>query len=198
MSYQFPLLFDARTDFGELGSQFHKIQELDRDRGLLLPDQGGFGQRDPEIRDVTKTSIEQLPDRKELLPEDESLQGLTMLQAQQNVVDETRSRELTAEEKSDHLSSDIMLDPRIEDAIRQEARRGGSNMFSEIPDDFIDDMQLAVQAHEKERNLYNQLVKSKKKKMLDDDVDQAQGDESVLATMVEKLFEMQQKQQAQP
>lgn len=154
MSSEFPLLFNSFTDFRELGSQFDKIRDLDNDRGLLLPNQGGFGQRDKKTEIPFKTDITQIPEKETLLTKDPNLQGLTMLQATQNVLEEARSRELTPQERAMQLASDDMLDPRVEDAIKEEAMRSGSNMYSLIPEDYVDDLQESVNQHRKEKYLF--------------------------------------------
>jgi len=147
MSFSFPLLFDSRTDNNELGTEFAKIASLGRNRGLLDP-----MLTDAPVPYVSGTNVKQLDDPREIVPGAE-YQTLTTLQAAQNLADEAHSRPLSDMEKV-LKSMDTQLDPRVEEAVRQQAFEEGSNIYSENPEDFVDEMKEGVQAYEEERNLF--------------------------------------------
>jgi hypothetical protein len=153
MSITVPLMYDADETLGSLGSEFRKLNSLDRDRGLI----------EPTIR---------TEDTKEVLTDTINLAGVnvgSLLENNQNPSEELTqtdaqaslyisrifpSRTLTQAEKEIQLFEDHDLDPRVRQELLVEATKSGSNMFALESQDFVQEIQQDIKSYQDEANLY--------------------------------------------
>lgn len=158
MSLEIPLLLNGRS-VNNLGSEFDKIADLDRDRGLINP-----VTRDPPIFNAESTEINLSGiDNQNVLfennfdPSEEMSQ--TDAQAQlflQQVA--SLSAPVTNEEKRLDLTEDFDLDPRLRRDLMVSSTLSGSNIFSQQSQDFVREIQDSVKNFNDEQNLYIALV----------------------------------------
>lgn len=139
----------------ELGSEFQKMQEIDRDRGLIEPIS-----RDPIFSNNNLFAEYNLSgiDNQALLsqnnfdPSEE--QFITDGQAMLYIQDQTSHRGLTKDEADILLTSKYNLDPRLRQNVLQESNRSGSNIYNQQSQDFVKHVQNSKKAYEAEQNLY--------------------------------------------
>lgn len=153
MSITIPLMYNADTPIKGLGSEFEKMQRLDRDRGLI----------DPTIR----TEVPEAG-----MTETINLAGVDMgmvLENNQNPSEELDqtdaqaalyisrifpNRTLTQQEKELQIYEDHDLDPRVSQVLLAESVRTGSNMYALESQDFVRRIQEDIKSYNDEANLY--------------------------------------------
>ena len=158
MSLNIPLQLNG-TPIQDLGPEFVKSAELDRDRGLILP----------TIRDnvdfnnfYTTEYISGVYNQDVILennynPEEEL--DMTDAQARAELAgDASLDRPISAQEKEIQLYTDNDLDPRLRQEVVTESQLNGSNLDFSESQDFVREIQESVKAYTDEQNLYISLV----------------------------------------
>lgn len=158
MSLNIPLQLNG-TPIQDLGPEFVKTAELDRDRGLILP----------TIRDnvdfnnfYTTEYISGVYNQDVILennynPEEEL--DMTDAQARAELAgDASLDRPISAEEKEVQLYTDNDLDPRLRQEVVLESQEAGSNLDFSESQDFVREIQESVKSYNDEQNLYISLV----------------------------------------
>jgi len=158
MSLNIPLQLNG-TPIQDLGPEFVKSAELDRDRGLILP----------TIRDnvdfnnfYTTEYISGLYNQDVILennynPEEEL--DMTDAQARAELAgDASLDRPISAQEKEIQLYTDNDLDPRLRQEVVTESQINGSNLDFSESQDFVREIQESVKSYNDEQNLYISLV----------------------------------------
>jgi hypothetical protein len=157
MSIDVPLMYNSDTPISALGSEFAKIQQIDRDRGLIDPYQrsnysNGNTTDRINLAGFDVSSILQNNQN----PSEELYQ--TDAQARLFLNRNLSGRPLTETEKQVELYEDHDLDPRVRQELKEEARRYNSNMFSTESQDFVRTIQEDIKNYYDEENLYYQQV----------------------------------------
>lgn len=160
MSVEFPLYHDnmPMMSFTNQG-EFRKLQELDRDRGLINPpirDGPVDNSNYRETRNLSGVPNQNLILQNNYDPNEELNQ--TDLQALQTITDSVNLSGSLTEIQRLNRDQDTELDPRINDAIHDEAVRIGSNIYNDMSEDFVDDVQRSLMNYIKERDLYIQTA----------------------------------------
>jgi hypothetical protein len=158
MSVNIPLQLNG-TPIYDLGSEFVKTQELDRDRGLI----------DPTMRDnvdfnnfytteyISGVAYQDLLSQNNYNPSEEL--EMTDPQARSLIVnDASLDRPLTVEEKEISLYTDPSLDPRLDREVVKESQLNGENLDFSQSQDFVREIQESVKSYNDEKNLYISLV----------------------------------------
>lgn len=158
MSLNIPLQLNG-TPIYELGSEFVKTQELDRDRGLI----------DPTMRDnvdfnnfytteyISGVAYQDVLSQNNYNPSEE----LEMTDPQARAIianDASLDRPLTVEEKEISLYTDSSLDPRLGREVVKESQLNGENLDFSQSQDFVREIQESVKSYNDEKNLYISLV----------------------------------------
>jgi len=158
MSINIPLQLNG-TPIQELGQEFVKTQEIDRDRGLI----------DPTIKDnvdfnnfytteyISGVANQDLLSQNNYNPTEEL--EMTDPQARAKLAgDASLDRPLTVEEKEISLYTDSNLDPRLGRQVVKESQLNGENLDFSESQDFVREIQESVKSYNDERNLYITLV----------------------------------------
>jgi len=158
MSVNIPLQLNG-TPIQELGTEFVKTQELDRDRGLINPifrDEVDFNNY------YTTEYISGVANQNVLYENNynptEELEFTDPQQRAKIAGSASLDRPLTVEEKQIELYTDSDLDPRLKQEIRTESQLSGSNLDFSQTQDFVREIQESVKAYNDEKNLYISLV----------------------------------------
>jgi hypothetical protein len=152
MSFELPLLANG-MDINQLGSEFDKLQSLDRDRGLLQP-----MIRQPEImhfNDRTNADLSGIEETN-LILQNNANASEELFQTDAGalqMVSEFSNRPLNDVERFMVEQQDFNLDPKLLNAVRAESRHGDSNMFAEQSQDFINEVRQSLETFREEKNL---------------------------------------------
>ena len=147
---------DDNMTYNDLGNEFSKMQELDRDRGLIDPTK-----RNPLIsltNDTDDLYVDGIPNQLQIFENNYDVNDNTIYSdAQQRLrLQEAGSLnpEYTDDEKLLMEQLNFDLDPKLRQVLYQESTLTGDNIYAQESQDFVKQIQMDVQNYFDERNLY--------------------------------------------
>ena len=147
---------DDNMTYNDLGNEFSKMQELDRDRGLIDPTK-----KNPLIsltNDTDDLYVDGIPNQLQIFENNYDVndkmiysdtQQRLRLQAAGSI-----NPEYTDDEKMLLEQLNFDLDPQLRQVLYRESTNAGDNIYSQQSQDFVKQIQEDVQNYFDERNLY--------------------------------------------
>jgi len=155
MSIQIPLISDGNL-IDNLGSEFNKIQNSGRDRGLMDPTVRGEKINNRNM--VTEIDFDGVQDVNILLennydPESQLIKS--DIEQIQYITHLLENKKMTVEERYAKQFSNNEIDPRLLRELKEQDREDPeSNMMSLESQDYVKEVQKSIQSYETESNLY--------------------------------------------
>jgi hypothetical protein len=158
-----PLIVNDPTrnyTYSQLGDEFKKMYELDRDRGFIDPPMNrnapaNFNAMSEELY------IDGIPNQLAIFENNYDLsdnQILSNIQAHQILDSVSINRPYTDEEKLMSVLQEHDLDPVIRSKLVQESTAAKDNIYAQESQDFVKELQKDLAAFNREKNLYNLLT----------------------------------------
>jgi hypothetical protein len=146
-----------------MGSEFNKIQELNRNRGLMNPTSG----RDPEIDKRNQTTYDYLYDieNQNLILDNNFDSSEELYQTNKQAlqyIENLTDGVISKEDETNFIYEDVYLDSEISKKLKEESRKRNDNIFAEQSQDFVKDIQEDISNFHKEENLYGSVSKEDK------------------------------------
>ncbi len=147
---------DDNMTYNDLGNEFSKMQELDRDRGLIDPTK-----KNPLIsltNDTDDLYVDGIPNQLQIFENNYDVNNNVIYSdAQQRLrLQEAGSLnpEYTDDERLLMEQLNYDLDPQLRQVLYRESTGAGDNIYAQESQDFVKQIQQDVQSYFDERNLY--------------------------------------------
>jgi hypothetical protein len=147
---------DDNMTYNDLGNEFSKMQELDRDRGLIDPTK-----KNPLIsltNDTDDLYVDGIPNQLQIFENNYDVNDkMIYSDAQQRLrLQESGSLnpEYTDDEKMLLEQLNFDLDPQLRQVLYRESTGANDNIYAQESQDFVKQIQADVQNYFDERNLY--------------------------------------------
>jgi hypothetical protein len=147
---------DDNMTYNDLGNEFSKMQELDRDRGLIDPTK-----KNPLIsltNDTDDLYVDGIPNQLQIFENNYDVNDkMIYSDAQQRLRLQAAGSinpEYTDDEKLLMEQLNFDLDPQLRQVLYRESTGSGDNIYSQQSMDFVKQIQEDVQNYFDERNLY--------------------------------------------
>jgi hypothetical protein len=159
-SVRIPLYGDPvdNMTYNDLGNEFTKIQELDRDRGLIDPTR-----RNPLIsltNDTDDLYVDGIPNQLNIFQNNYDIGDNTIYSDAQQLLRLQEAGSInpqyTDDEKLMTEQLNFDLDPQLRATLYRESTQSNDNIYSQQSQDFVKQIQADIQAYFDEKNLYFQ------------------------------------------
>ena len=147
---------DDNMTYNDLGNEFSKMQELDRDRGLIDPTK-----KNPLIsltNDTDDLYVDGIPNQLQIFENNYDVNNNVIYSDAQQRLRLQEAGSLNAQYTDDErllmeqLNYD--LDPQLRQVLYRESTGAGDNIYAQESQDFVKQIQQDVQSYFDERNLY--------------------------------------------
>jgi hypothetical protein len=147
-SNSIPLMFDEDTSISDLGREFDHVINQNNDRGLINPLVRDSTHRQRTTPSMSRQDILTKSLNNNFDPSEELY--MTRRTAMNNLIMAANKPRIPGQ----YVDHETQLDPRIDEALRQEASLNRSNIFSTQSQDFVDEVRAGIQGYAEEQNLY--------------------------------------------
>jgi hypothetical protein len=147
---------DDSMTYNDLGNEFSKMQELDRDRGLIDPTR-----KNPLIsltNDTDDLYADGIPNQLQIFQNNYDVNDNTIYSDAQQRLRLQESGSLNPQYTDDEIlmkeQLNFDLDPVLRQKLYQESSGANDNIYAQESQDFVKQMQADVQSYFDEKNLY--------------------------------------------
>lgn len=149
---------DDSMTYNDLGNEFSKMQELDRDRGLIDPTR-----KNPLIsltNDTDDLYVDGIPNQLQIFQNNYDVNDNTIYSDAQQRLRLQESGSLNPQYTDDEIlmteQLNFDLDPVLRQKLYQESSGAGDNIYAQQSQDFVKQMQADIKNYFDEKNLYYQ------------------------------------------
>lgn len=147
---------DDNMTYNDLGNEFSKMQELDRDRGLIDPTK-----KNPLIsltNDTDDLYVDGIPNQLQIFENNYNVNDNMIYTDAQQRLRLQHAGSLNPEYTDDELmlieQLNYDLDPQLRQALYRESTGAGDNIYAQESQDFVKQIQEDVKNYFDEKNLY--------------------------------------------